>query len=199
MKKIQAVVLVFVISLIYLFTIGLSVYFIRNLQGIRNDFESEVSDLKTLSNNRFNNIKQLESAIKEAEEELEKDLDGDGQIGDDEENDSEEDICLHTSTDEEFIVTEPCENDVLGESFDISGRGRVFEATFSVRVKDSDGNELYDGSHMTEGGYKEELDAFEDTVSWTPPTSSGTGTIEFYVLSAEDGSEELLVSFPISY
>jgi hypothetical protein len=199
MKKIQAVVLVFVISLIYLFTIGLSVYFIRNLQGIRNDFESEVSDLKTLSNNRFNNIKQLESAIKEAEEELDKDLDGDGQIGDDEENDSEEDICLHTSTDEEFIVTEPCENDVLGESFDISGRGRVFEATFSVRVKDSDGNELYDGSHMTEGGYKEELDAFEDTVSWTPPTSSGTGTIEFYVLSAEDGSEELLVSFPISY
>ncbi|MBN2016112.1 Gmad2 immunoglobulin-like domain-containing protein [Candidatus Dojkabacteria bacterium] len=127
-------------------------------------------------------------------------------IKDDEENSEDEDTdedevcsCYHSSDDDEFFVTRPCENEVLTSSFPITGRGRVFEALFTVRIKNGAGAVLFEENYMTEGGYKDELDAFSDTVSWTPPAASGSGTIEFLTESPKDGSEIVLVSFPVRF
>ncbi len=166
--------------------------------GDLNDYKTSSSELSSDNEDLEDMVSDMRSVIYEAEETLGTDLDGDDKVGEQDESEEEEN-CYHESTDGEFHVTSPCEDEVLGNTFSIAGRGRVFEALFNVRIKDVDGNELYDGMHMTEGGYKDNLDAFSDTITWTPPESSGTGTIEFYTNSAADGSENVMVSFSIKY
>ena len=166
----------------------------QNLKTANSDVLSDNEDLEDI-------VSDMKSVIYGAEVSLDKDLDGDDKIGNSEigEEEDDEENCYHISTDGEFFVTSPCENEVLDSVFNIAGRGRVFEALYKVRIKDGDGNELYDGSYMTEGGYKDNLDAFSDTVTWSPPAERGSGTIEFYINSAVDGSEVVMVSFPIKY
>jgi len=205
MKKLLPILVIGLLFLTSVISIGINIYLYSKYTKDTEIYEVQVSDLQSQGSEKENTILDLKDLVKSAEVELKKDLNGDEKIGDleiEEEADDasdDEDLCRNVSSDNEFIVTKPCTNERLDTSFTIKGRGRIFEAQFSVRIKDEAGNTLYTGNYMTEGGYKEELDAFEDTVTWTPPAVSGRGTIEFFDTSMIDGSEIIMVSIPIRY
>jgi len=200
-KSTSLIFLVIFLLITNIISFGLSYYLYRQYKSETDEsksFKSANSELLSDNEDLEDMVSDMESIIYDAEESLDADLNNDDRIGE-EADESEEDNCYHISTDGEFYVTSPCEDELLDATFSIAGRGRVFEALFKVRIKDEDGSELYDGMHMTEGGYKDNLDAFSDAITWTPPASSGTGVIEFYINSAADGSEVVMVSFSIRY
>lgn len=193
MKKTVAIVAIIMLLFATLASIGGAIYLYSRLRKS----SSEISNLKSENEDFEKEISNLETQVEELEDELgiEEEDTGDEEMPDED----LEDDCYHVSDDGNFVVTLPCTNDTLGSTFKIQGKAITFEAHFAVRIKDSEGNELFLKNTMYQGGDYTSLNPFEETLTWTPPTTHGTGKIEFFDDSPQDGSEILLVSFPINF
>lgn len=97
-----------------------------------------------------------------------------------------------------IVVTSPKENESVERPITITGRARVFENTISYRVKDADGFVLVSGSTIYESKDAGEFGDFSITTNYLEPKGP-TGTVEVYNGSAKDGTDENLVSVPVSF
>ena len=192
MNKTLTIALILLLILVTIATTGGAVYFYSRFTKIT----SEKSDLESRNEDLETEIASLEERLSEEEEESDEEEDE----GTDETGEESPGInpCINKSNDGEIEVTKPCTNDSLGSSFQITGKARVFEATFQVNIISKTGQLLYQGTYMTRGGDIGLLNPFNETVNWSSP-GSGSGTINFYELSAKDGSVEHLVSIPVKF
>jgi len=78
----------------------------------------------------------------------------------------------------------------------VSGQAAVFEAVMQVRIKDASGLTLTQTRVMTAEGQK--MSPFSAVIKYKKPTRS-KGIIEFFALSAKDGSEINKLSIPIVF
>jgi len=96
-------------------------------------------------------------------------------------------------------VFSPQAGDEVGLPIVIKGEARTFEAAFSYRIKNSDGNVLVEGHSMTTG--TEDYPAFrpfEVTVNYPDPKTT-SGSVEVFEYSAKDGSEINKVIVPVKF
>lgn len=199
MKKTIAILAIVALFFISLATFAGAVYFYSKYQKTSadiSDLQSENNDLDSQMSSLQDDISTLEDAVDEAEEQLDQDLNGDDQIVDIPVQIT--DPCNNASSDGEILVTQPCVKDTLGSKFQIQGKARVFEATFQVSIVSSRGMVLYSNNFMTTGGDIGQKNPFDETITWDSP-GQGTGTVNVYELSAQDGSVEHLVSIPVKF
>lgn len=97
-----------------------------------------------------------------------------------------------------ILVYEPRPNDEVGLPLIIRGEARVFESSFTYRVKDKDGSVLVEASGMAASPDAGQFGPFEVRTSYPQPGFS-EGTLEVFEYSAKDGSEVNGVSVPIRF
>lgn len=103
-----------------------------------------------------------------------------------------------------IVVTSPVDNASVTSPITVTGRARVFESTFSYRLKSADGKTLYEGHSMT---HAPDIGQFGDftvsipipaTVLASSPDTPPALTVEVFDYSAKDGSIENLVVIPVT-
>ena len=97
-----------------------------------------------------------------------------------------------------IVVFSPRSGDEIGLPVVITGEARVFENTFSYRIKDSDGTVLMEGFDTADAPDIGQYGPFEVRASYPEPKGS-TGTVEVLEYSAKDGSEINKVSVPVKF
>lgn len=95
------------------------------------------------------------------------------------------------------IVTKPVSNATVKNPLEISGRARVFEASVSYRVKDANGKILDEGFTTATAGAP--AWGFYEIMSNFATSTTKTGFVEVLTFSAKDGSEQDLVSIPVTF
>ena len=93
------------------------------------------------------------------------------------------------------FVDRPAWGGVLANPARIRGMANVFEATFHVRLLDGDGRSLADGTVNATCGTGC-WGTFDEFLPYSVPRA-GWGTLQVYVLSAQDGSVENLTEYPV--
>ncbi len=102
------------------------------------------------------------------------------------------------SLNENIKVYSPTYNQTVQPTFTIKGEARVFENVFQYRVKDKNGKILVQNHAMANSPDVGQYGPFEVKVV-LPDTHSQIGTIEVFVYSAKDGSEEEMVTIPVGF
>lgn len=97
-----------------------------------------------------------------------------------------------------IVVTKPNKNDSVGIPLIIEGKARVFESTFSYRIKDSKGNIIYESHAMSNAPDAGLFGNFRLTVVYPKPQTA-TGFVEVFEYSAKDGSEINKVIVPVKF
>lgn len=118
---------------------------------------------------------------------------GDG-LGDD----SGDDQTTTSSDTGNIVVFEPDPNDGVGLPLVITGRARVFENTLSYRLTDGNGVVLAEGFTTADAPDIGQFGEFEITANYDEPATDA-GTLKVFNYSARDGSEENVVSIPVSF
>lgn len=95
-----------------------------------------------------------------------------------------------------IVVTSPKSGDTVTSPVKISGRASVFEGTLNLRIKDATGAVLAEDFTTCSLGAPEWGD-FEATLNYSV-SSSQSGTIEVYTISAKDGSIDDIVSISVT-
>jgi len=95
-------------------------------------------------------------------------------------------------------VSEPKQGDEIGMPVIIKGQARVFENTFTYRVKDANGNILIEKSAMTQAPDAGIFGDFEISSNYIVPETE-TGTVEVFEYSPKDGSETNMVRVPVKF
>lgn len=95
-------------------------------------------------------------------------------------------------------VSKPAEQDVVGFPLIVEGKGRAFENTISITVKDSSGAVLAEMPTMIDGPGAGLFGRFRAEVSYKTPTGT-SGTVEVYEVSAKDGEHVNGVIVPIQF
>jgi hypothetical protein len=94
-----------------------------------------------------------------------------------------------------ILVESPLPYDTISSPAHITGTANTFEATFQIRLTDSAGTKLYDHFATATSGTGTR-GTFDETISFST-ANHGPGTLTVYELSAKDGSEVNVVSFPV--
>src|SRR3989338_634306 len=97
-----------------------------------------------------------------------------------------------------IIVKMPFDGQDVGNPLTIKGEGRVFESVFQYRIKDSDGNIVFQDHAMTDAPDIGQFGPFELTVYYPKPKTR-TGTVEVFAYSAKDGSEIEMVRIQVRF
>lgn len=100
-------------------------------------------------------------------------------------------------TTQNIVVTLPIADQVFTSPAKISGKAIAFEGTVSWRIKDATGSQLAKGT-VTTVGDAAQCAPFESNITFPLPSTTN-GTLEFYTVSAKDGSEQDLVSVPVKF
>ncbi len=95
-------------------------------------------------------------------------------------------------------VFKPQPYDVIGSPVVIQGEARVFESTFSYRVKDANGKILYENHAMANAPDAGLFGSFDLNIVYSRP-STDRGSIEVFEYSAKDGSEINKVTIPVRF
>ncbi|MFA6106221.1 MAG: Gmad2 immunoglobulin-like domain-containing protein [Patescibacteria group bacterium] len=95
-------------------------------------------------------------------------------------------------------VSEPKQGDEIGMPVIIKGQARVFENTFTYRVKDADGKILIEKNAMTSAPDAGIFGNFEISSNYIVPETE-TGIVEVFEYSAKDGSETNMVRVPVKF
>ena len=97
-----------------------------------------------------------------------------------------------------FRSFSPQPNEEVGLSLVIKGEARVFESTFSYRLRDEDGIVLYEDHAMANAPDVGQFGPFEVSVKYPKPKGS-QGTVEVFDYSAKDGSEIDKIIIPVKF
>ncbi|MEK9186036.1 MAG: Gmad2 immunoglobulin-like domain-containing protein [Patescibacteria group bacterium] len=95
-------------------------------------------------------------------------------------------------------VYAPLPNDKIGLPLVIRGEARVFENNFNYRLRDFDGDILYESFDTANAPDIGQFGPFEVSVNYPKPEGSN-GTVEVLSYSAKDGSEINKVSIPVFF
>jgi hypothetical protein len=101
-------------------------------------------------------------------------------------------------TEPNIIVSQPTNQAEIGLPVIISGEARVFENTFSYRIKDAQGKILMENQAMANAPDAGQYGQFEISINYPQP-GTANGTIEVFEYSAKDGSEINKVTIPIVF
>lgn len=97
-----------------------------------------------------------------------------------------------------IIIARPVAGDTVGFPLIITGQARVFENVFHYRVRDDAGVALVEGYALADAPDMGIFGPFTLSLNYDEPTTS-TGVVEVFSYSARDGSEENLVSIPVTF
>lgn len=112
----------------------------------------------------------------------------------------EEEIMENTETGEKdnIILTEPVANQAIGLPLVIKGQARVFENTFSYRIKNSDGKVIMESYAMADSPDIGQFGPFEVSLNYPDPGTK-EGAVEVFEYSAKDGLETGKVEIPVVF
>lgn len=96
-----------------------------------------------------------------------------------------------------IIVDQPKPQATVISPFLVSGRARVFEATFQVHLVDEEGKTISRKTVMASAGAPE-WGKFTTSIQYTAPAAPRKATLQVYTLSAKDGSVQDLVKIPLT-
>lgn len=94
-----------------------------------------------------------------------------------------------------ILVESPLPNTEVGSPITVTGTANTFEASYQYRLLGPTGKVVTKGSGMATSG-SGTRGTFSQTIAYAAGTA-GQATIEFYSLSAKDGSEENLYRVPV--
>lgn len=97
-----------------------------------------------------------------------------------------------------IVLDSPLSGEEVSSPMLVSGKARVFENTINIRVKNTQGNVLIEElatAHASDAG---QFGDFSVNIEFSFG-STKEGTLEVYSISAKDGSEQDLVSIPITF
>ncbi|MBI4127756.1 MAG: GerMN domain-containing protein [Parcubacteria group bacterium] len=95
-------------------------------------------------------------------------------------------------------VFSPTPSQQVGLPLVVTGQARVFENTFSIRLKDQDGTELVEVVAMANSPDIGQFGPFSVSINYPAPQGT-TGTLEAFQYSAQDGSEIDKVIVPVKF
>lgn len=95
-------------------------------------------------------------------------------------------------------VTKPAQNDNVDFPLIVEGKGRAFENTIGIIIKDSVGNTLAETSTMVDAPNAGLFGNFHAEITYNTPKTA-TGTVEVFEASAKDGSRVNPVIVPIEF
>ena len=95
-----------------------------------------------------------------------------------------------------ILVENPWPGDEIGNPVTVPGQALAFEGTVGIRIKDANSTILANTSAQAANGT--ELSTFSKSVSYTASTTA-TGTVEVFSISAKDGSEQDKVVIPVKF
>lgn len=101
-------------------------------------------------------------------------------------------------TEPNIIVSQPANQAEIGLPVIIKGEARVFENTFSYRIKDAQGKILMENHAMANAPDTGLYGPFEISANYPQPETAN-GTIEVFEYSAKDGSEINKVTIPVVF
>jgi hypothetical protein len=101
-------------------------------------------------------------------------------------------------TEPNIIVSQPTNQAEIGLPALIKGEARVFENTFSYRIKDAQGKILMENNAMTNASDAGQYGQFEISANYPQPETNN-GTIEVFEYSAKDGSEINKMTIPVVF
>ncbi|TCX51622.1 Gmad2 immunoglobulin-like domain-containing protein [Dehalobacter sp. 14DCB1] len=94
-------------------------------------------------------------------------------------------------------VTAPVDGQTITSPLKITGNAQIFEAVVSYRLRDAQGNILAEGNTMAAAGAPGRGD-FEASLTFTP-SAAGSGQLEVFESSMEDGSDLNKVIIPVKW
>lgn len=97
-----------------------------------------------------------------------------------------------------ITVTTPKPGDIIGMPVRITGEARVFENSFTYRVKDAEGRILIEKSAMTNAQDAGQFGFYEINTNYAVPKTEN-GFIEVFEYSPKDGAEINMVSVPVKF
>ncbi|MFC1721879.1 Gmad2 immunoglobulin-like domain-containing protein [Patescibacteria group bacterium] len=103
-----------------------------------------------------------------------------------------------TAKDLEIMITNPQTGDTIGNPITVTGKGRAFENTIIIRVKDARGGVLAQEFVTTDAMDMDEMGNFSKEIKYAQP-STASGYIEAYEESAASGAETNLFSIGVSF
>ncbi len=103
------------------------------------------------------------------------------------------------SASKNVVVSSPAEGQVLGNPFIILGRARAFENVANWRVRDDRNTVLAEGYFMTDARDAGLYGAFRIRAFFNVLPETDKGRVEVFTLSPRDGSEQDMVSIPVSF
>ncbi|MAG29080.1 hypothetical protein CL632_02975 [bacterium] len=95
-------------------------------------------------------------------------------------------------------VTRPQPDNKVESPMLVKGEAKVFEGTFQMRLKDSDGSIIVEKFGTAKAEEVGEFGSFGELLLFDE-VSTETGALELFSISAFDGSEQDLVSIPIKF
>lgn len=101
------------------------------------------------------------------------------------------------SISDSIAVCEPARGAAVARQFAVRGLSRTFEATTSWRVRDRSQRVIANGFATASSGSSEQWGNFEIQVQ-LPANTSGEITLELYWTSPKDGSDQGLVTVPLT-
>ena len=97
-----------------------------------------------------------------------------------------------------IIVSEPKPNNEVSSPMTITGKARVFENTFNIRLKEKSGQVLAEDTVMAQSQEVGEFGSFTKQLTFSAPSES-EGMLEVFDYSAKDGSVADLVSITVKF
>lgn len=97
-----------------------------------------------------------------------------------------------------IVIATPVAGDEIGFPLVLSGQARVFENVFQYRIRDDAGIVLAAGHASAAAPDVGQFGSFSLEVSYSEPTVS-SGFVEVFSLSAHDGSEQDMITIPVTF
>jgi hypothetical protein len=104
---------------------------------------------------------------------------------------------LQAAEEANILVFNPKENAKISSPFDLEGKARVFENVVSIRLKDTDGKVLFQGTTEAKSPDTGKFGLFQEEISYS--TIQTKGILEVFESSAKDGSEVNKVAIPVKF
>lgn len=105
----------------------------------------------------------------------------------------------HASASKNVVVSSLIDHQVIGNPFIILGRARAFESVVNWRVSDAHGNVLGQGSVMTNAQDMGLYGSFRVRAFFAAIPETDTGMAQVFTMSPKDGSEQDMVSIPVTF
>jgi hypothetical protein len=103
------------------------------------------------------------------------------------------------SASQNVVVSSVVKNQILPNPFVLLGRARVFENQISWRVRDGHGKALASGTALTNAPEAGTFGQFRVRSFYDRLPETAKGTVEVYTLAPSNGSEQDLVSIPVTF